>query len=118
MLLLHLAGIENANQAEELRSLTVEIPLARIAPLPPDQYYVHDLLGLRVETSGGQVLGSIKDILPTSGHDVYVVQEQGSKREVLVPAVKAMVKRIDIAAGVLILDPIPGLFDERFEEAR
>lgn len=117
MLLLHLAGIESANQAEELSGLVIEIPISRIAPLPPDQYYVHDLLGLRVETSAGQMLGIIKDILPTGGHDVYVIEEQGSKREVLVPAVKELVKRVDIAAGVLILDPIPGLFDERFEEA-
>jgi 16S rRNA processing protein RimM len=117
MLLLHLAGIENGKQAEELRGQALDIPLACIAPLPPDQYYIHDLLGLRVETPGGQMLGVIKDILPTGGHDVYVVQEQGSRREVLVPAVKEMVKRIDITAGVLILDPIPGLFDERFEEA-
>ncbi len=117
LLLLHLAGIESANQAEELSGQTMEIPLSHIAPLPPDQYYVHDLLGLRVETSAGQVLGIIKDILPTGGNDVYVVEEQSSKREVLVPAVKEMVKRIDIAAGVLILDPIPGLFDEHFEEA-
>lgn len=118
LLLLHLKGIESANQAEELIGLALEIPLERIAPLPPDQYYVHDLLGLRVETPGGQVLGVIKDILTTAGNDVYVVQEQITHREVLVPAVKEMVKRIDLAARLLILDPIPGLFDERFEEVR
>ncbi len=118
LLLLHLLGIESANQAEELTGLTLEIPLERIAPLPPDQYYVHDLLGLRVETPGGQVLGVLKDILTTAGNDVYVVQEQITHREVLVPAVKEMVKRIDLAARLLILDPIPGLFDERFEEVR
>jgi 16S rRNA processing protein RimM len=118
MVLLQLAGIDSANDAETLIGQEITIPLAQIPALPSDQYYIHDLIGLRVETSNGQKLGMIADILATGANDVYVVRELGSGREVLVPAVKEMVKRVDISGGVIIIDPIPGLFDDRFEEDR
>jgi 16S rRNA processing protein RimM len=118
MIVLRLAGIDTANSAEALIGQTIAIPLAQIPALPSDQYYIHDLIGLRVESPGGQTLGVITDILTTGANDVYVVHETGSGRDVLVPAVKTMVKRVDIPAGVIIIDPIPGLFDDRFEEAR
>lgn len=118
MLLLRLAGIDSANAAEPLIGQEITIPLAQLPALPADQYYIHDLIGLRVESAGGQTLGLIADILATGANDVYIVRETGSGREVLVPAVKEMVRRVDIAAGVVIIDPLPGLFDDRFEEAR
>jgi len=117
MLVITLAGIQSANDAEPLIGQALMIPLAEIAALPPDQYYIHDLIGLRAETPTGQVLGALVDILPTGGNDVYVIREAKTGRDVLVPAVKEMIKRIDIAAGLLIIDPIPGLFDDRFEVA-
>ena len=117
-LLVRLAGIESATAAEALIGQTISIPLAQIAPLPPGSYYIHDLIGLRVESADGQMLGVIADVLATGGNDVYVVREAKTGREVLIPAVKTIVKRIDIPAGLLVIDPIPGLFDDRFEEVR
>jgi 16S rRNA processing protein RimM len=116
MVLLHLAGVESANAAEPLIGQDIAIPLAEIPVLPSDQYYIHDLIGLRVESTTGQHLGVIADILTTGANDVYLVREATSGREVLVPAVKAMVRRVDIPGGVVIIDPLPGLFDDRFEE--
>jgi 16S rRNA processing protein RimM len=118
MVLLRLAGIDSANAAEALIGQVISIPLAHLPTLPADQYYIHDLIGLRVESLSGQQLGVITDILTTGANDVYVVREAGTGREVLVPAVKEMVRRVDIAAGVIVITPIPGLFDDRFEEAR
>lgn len=118
MILLRLAGIDSANAAEALIGQAITIPLAQLPTLPADHYYIHDLIGLRVESTGGQTLGVITDVLATGANDVYVVREAGSGRDVLVPAVKEMVKHVNISAGVMIMDPIPGLFDERFEEAR
>ncbi len=117
MVVLHLAGIDSANAAEVFIGQDLTIPLEQIPALPADQYYIHDLIGLRVETPTGQKLGIIIDVLATGANDVYVVREAGSGRDVLVPAVKEMVKHVDISDGVIIIDPLPGLFDDRFEEA-
>ncbi|HEU5198366.1 MAG TPA: ribosome maturation factor RimM [Ktedonobacterales bacterium] len=116
MLVISLAGIQTANDAEALIGHSLTIPLAELPELPPDQYYIHDLIGLRAETPSGQALGAIVDVLATGGNDVYIIRET-SGRDVLVPAIKDIVKRVDIAAGVLIIDPIPGLFDNQFEVA-
>lgn len=117
MLVISLAGIQTANDAEALIGQLLMIPLDELPELPPDQYYIHDLVGLRAETPGGQAIGTVVDVLATGGNDVYIIREAGSGRDVLVPAVKEIVKRVDIAAGVLIIAPIPGLFDDRFEVA-
>lgn len=117
MLVISLAGVQTANDAEALIGQLLMIPLAELPELPPDQYYIHDLIGLRAETPEGKALGSVVEVLATGGNDVYIIRETGSGRDVLVPAVKDIVKRVDIAAGVLIIDPIPGLFDDHFEVA-
>lgn len=117
MLVISLAGIQTANDAEALIGQALMIPLAELPELPPDQYYIHDLIGLRAETPEGKALGTVVDVLATGGNDVYIIRETGSGRDVLVPAVKDIVKRVDIASGVLIIDPIPGLFDNQFEVA-
>jgi 16S rRNA processing protein RimM len=118
MLLLRLAHVESANDAAPLVGLAIMIPLSQIAPLPPDHYYIHDLIGLRVESTSGQTLGVIVDVLATGSNDVYVVRETKTGRDVLVPAVKEMVRRVDIPAGLLVIEPLPGIFDDRFEEVR
>lgn len=115
MLVITLAGIQTANDAEALIGQSLMIPLAELPELPPDQYYIHDLIGLRAETLSGQALGTVVDVLATGGNDVYIIRETGSGRDVLVPAIKDIVKRVDIAAGVLVIEPIPGLFDDQFE---
>ncbi|HEU5368254.1 MAG TPA: ribosome maturation factor RimM, partial [Ktedonobacterales bacterium] len=63
MVLLRLAGIDSANAAEALIGQELTIPLAQLPALPADQYYIHDLIGLQVESSSGQKLGVIVDVL-------------------------------------------------------
>jgi len=57
MVVLKLAGIEDANTAETLRNFDITIPLSQLAKLPPDSYYQHDILGLHVSTLDGRDVG-------------------------------------------------------------
>jgi 16S rRNA processing protein RimM len=111
-ILLQLEGIADMTAAERLRGQLLWIPAAEIAPLPPDQYYIHDLLGQRVEHVNGKALGRVTDVLTGTGNDLLVVRNDETGAETLVPAAKAFIKSVDLAAGVLRLDPIPGLFDD------
>lgn len=113
-----LSGIESATDAERLRGQTLAIPASALAPLAPDQFYQHDVLGLRVEHVNGTPLGVIVDILSAGPNDLYVVRNEQSGAEHMVPAVKAFVKQVDLVAGVVKVDPIPGLFDEAAEDAQ
>lgn len=115
--LLRLAGVDDATAAEKLRGIRLYVPLSQAMTLPPDQYYLHDIIGARAERPDGTLLGTITDVYTGAAQDTLVVREAGGGREVLVPSVKEMIKRIDPAARVVVIAPIPGLFDQRFEVA-
>jgi 16S rRNA processing protein RimM len=106
--LLKLAGCDDRTAAEQLRGRLLFLPEEELVLLPEGQYYVHQLIGMRVETVAGQLLGILSDVLHTGANDVYVVQ--GAKgQEILVPAQRNVVERIDLAARVMVVNPLPGL---------
>lgn len=111
MVLLKLKGIDNAAAAEPLRNLALCIPLDQLAELPPDSYYQHDILGLQVYTLENRPVGVIVDIIVTGGNDVYVIKGQEGK-QILIPAVKAIVKQVDLIRQKMYIDPIKGLIDD------
>ncbi len=117
-LLLKLAGVTDPAEAEALRGTALAIPAAELQPLEADRFYVHDVIGLRAQHVNGQPLGTITDVLSGPGHDLFVVHDTRGETDVLVPAVKAFIKSVDVAAGVVLIDPIPGLFDDEYEEIR
>ncbi len=85
-------------------------PGERPEPLPPGSYYHSQIIGLRVETTRGEALGSITEIISspnTEVNDVYVAK--GVKGEVLIPAIADVVKRIDTKNGVMVIEPLKGM---------
>ncbi len=117
MVILKLNGLDDANTAESLRNAEVQIPMHKLAQLPPDSYYQHDILGLQVYTLDGAHLGSIVDIIVTGSNDVYVVKNDDSN-QVLIPAIKDVIKQIDLQRRTLHIDPIPGLLDNSDRQDR
>lgn len=116
LVLLRLAGISDVDAAERLRGEQVWIPASELTPLQADQFYLHDVVGLRVQHVNGQPLGVVTDVVSTGASELFVIRDPQGK-EVLLPVVKSFVKQIDLAQGIVLVDPIPGLFDEDFEEA-
>jgi 16S rRNA processing protein RimM len=112
MVVLKLTGIDDANGAASLRNCELTIPVSQLAELPPDSYYRHDILGLQVQTLDGRSIGTIEDILETGSNDVYVIRTSGGK-QVLVPAIKDVIKQIDLTRQMMYIDPISGLLDDK-----
>ncbi len=122
MILLGLEGLNDANTAETVRNLDICIPLSQLAKLPPDSYYQHDIIGLSVYTLDDREVGRIIDIITTGSNDVYVIKTTVGQ-EVLVPAIKDVIKQIDLVRRTMHIDPMPGLLDnvsndEREEEVQ
>lgn len=117
-IVLALAGVADRTAAERLRGLRVWIPAPELTPLAADQFYLHDLIGLHVRHVDGRDLGAIADVIATPGADLFLVRGAPGGQDVLLPAVKAFIKVVDLAAGVVLVDPVPGLFDDAAEEAR
>ena len=115
MIILKLVGVDDADAAESLRQQSLLIPLSQLAKLPPDSYYQHDILGLMVFTLDNCELGPIVDIIETGSNDVYVIKGADGK-QVMIPAIKAVVKQIDLIRRTMYIDPLPGLLEPATRE--
>lgn len=111
MVVMMLAGIEDANVADTLRNLDLTIPIDQLAKLPPDSYYQHDILGLQVVTLSERTIGTIIDIIITGSNDVYVIKAADGK-QILIPAIKDVIKQVDLIRKMMYIEPIPGLLEE------
>jgi 16S rRNA processing protein RimM len=110
--LLKLEDITDRDAAETLRGADVEVPAENAVALPRGQFYWHQVIGLRVEdVSSHEPLGKVADILETGANDVYIVR--GERGEILVPAIRDVVKQIDPASGRMLIAPLPGMIPGR-----
>ena len=71
-------------------------------------YYIVDLLGLEVYTEEGKLLGKIDDIYNTGSNDIYVVKDNLGK-QVLLPAIKEVIKQVDLENKKIIVHILKGL---------
>ncbi len=111
VMILTLAGVEDRNAADELRGTEVYIRQQDAAPLDEDEYFLHDLPGLQVETTAGELIGTVKEVLETGANDVLVVaRPEGG--EVLLPMIRDVVKSMDLAAKRLVIEPLEGLLEQ------
>ncbi|MCL5103987.1 MAG: ribosome maturation factor RimM [Armatimonadetes bacterium] len=106
-LTIKLKGIETRNDAEELRDSEVVIDQSELAELPSDRFYVFDIIGLKVVTDDGRELGEVADVLQGGANDVYV-----TSTGLYIPAIKDVVTKIDIKAGLMVIRPMPGLLPD------
>jgi 16S rRNA processing protein RimM len=111
-LLLHFEGHDDRGAAERLRGvlLVAEVDPAE-RPEDPDEFYDHQLVGLRVRTVEGDQVGELAEVLHLPGQDVLSVRRPDGT-EVLVPFVAAMVPSVDLDGGEVLVDPPPGLLED------
>lgn len=104
-------GIDSPEAAQAWRGAELAVPRAQAVPLPADQHYVFEVLGVRVETENGEVLGTVTEVIRTGSNDVYVAA--GRDGEVLIPAISSVVRAVDVAAGRMVIRPLPGMLERR-----
>jgi 16S rRNA processing protein RimM len=111
-LLVRLAGIEDRTAAGELTGRWLSVDSSQLPrTTDPDEFRDHELIGLSVRTPDGEPVGVVTDVLH-HGQDLLVVRRADAQQdECLVPFVKAIVPTVDLAAGVLVIDPPTGLLD-------
>jgi len=107
MILLKFAGYETPEACAGLREQTLYIPIEDAKPLPEGELYVYQLIGLEVWTDEGERLGRVTDLWETGSNDVYVVDREG--QVILLPAIKEVVRAIDIERGRMTVHLMEGL---------
>ena len=101
-------GYYNVNQVEPFKEGLLKVPESYLSPLDEDEYYFHEIIGCKVVTSGGDELGTVKEILTPGANDVWVVKGLRGK-EVLIPYIKDVVKEINVSEKVITIEPMEGL---------
>lgn len=114
-LLVRFDGIGDRTAAAELGGTWLMVDSAVLGALDdPDEFRDGDLVGLSVRTVDGTVVGTVADVLH-HGQDVLAIDPaaaaDGRGGQILIPFVKAIVPQVDIAGGVLIIDPPEGLLN-------
>lgn len=114
-MLLRFEGVRDRNAAEALRNtlLIAEVDPDE-TPEEPDEYYDHQLMDLDVVTKDGAEVGRITEISHLPSQDLFVV-ERPDGSEALIPFVAEIVVEIDLEEQRAVIDPPPGLIDDRAE---
>lgn len=107
LVLAKLKGIETIEQAEEYRNLYLYAKRSDI-PLEEGAHFIVDLIGLEVYTEDGKLLGNIKEVLQPGANDVYVVEDVTHK-EILLPVIPDVIKKIDIDEKKVVVKLLKGL---------
>lgn len=110
LVFLKLKGIDNIETAQSYKGCFIKISRKDAVKLPEGSYFICDLVGLEVFTSDGRELGILKEVLKTGANDVYNVEKEG--KSILIPALKQVVKLVDIEAGIIKVDLPEGILDD------
>jgi 16S rRNA processing protein RimM len=106
-----LMGVEGRNAAEALKGATVQIPRSHFPPLPDDEFYWVDLIGLAIENLQGEHLGTVTDLMDNGAHPILRVavppepkKEPQEQQELLIPFVGQFVKTVDQKTKKITVD--------------
>lgn len=109
-LLVRLHGVDDRTAADALRGIVFLVDSGELPPIEdPDEYYDHQLEGLRVRTTDGVDVGTVIEVLHTAAGELLAVR--AGEREVLVPFVGAIVTSVSLADRLVEIDPPDGLLE-------
>ncbi|MBE5892423.1 MAG: 16S rRNA processing protein RimM [Lachnospiraceae bacterium] len=108
--ILKFKGIDNINDVERYRQKSLYVTRENAVRLKKDEYFIADLMGLRVHNEDGSEIGVLREVIETGANDVYVI-DLDDGRELLLPAIKECVLNVDVEAGFIQIHIMPGLLD-------
>ena len=108
-LLLYLRGVTTRNGAENLVGRSVRVQRDRLPRLEQGEYYWFEIIGLEVFTTGNKRLGVVTEIIETGSNDVYVVSDEHSGSQTLVPALEWVIAAIALDEKKMVVDLPQGL---------
>lgn len=109
-LLVKFVGIDSIEEAEKLKNLQIKIDSDNIGELEENEFYFHEIIGCEVFDENGKSLGEISEILTPGANDVWVIKSQNGK-EILIPYIEDVVKKIDVDNKKIDIEVMEGLID-------
>jgi 16S rRNA processing protein RimM len=109
-LLCKFKGRERIEDVESLVGTTLYLRKSELPALEQGEYYWHQLIGMEVWTDTGRHVGTLSGILTTGSNDLYAVRS--GEREWLIPALREVIREVDVPANRMVIRPLEGLLDE------
>lgn len=106
-LIVYFEGVGDRTAAEALHGADLTVPRSAVKPLSDGRHYRFELMGLTAKTPRGDEVGRVVDVFSTGSNDVYVLE--GPRGEILLPALPEVIVSVDVAGGVLVVEPPKGL---------
>ena len=107
--LLKLEGVNTLEESEPYRGADIYISKEHLSRKEPGEYFWFELIGIKVYTPKGAMIGTLKHVFPTRSNDIYVIE--GENEEVLVPATQGAVREIDLENQRMIISETEGYID-------
>ncbi|MCU6701098.1 ribosome maturation factor RimM [Dorea ammoniilytica] len=106
--ILKFKGIDNINDIEKYRGKSLMIDREDAVDLEEDEYFIADMIGMKVCTEDGSEFGTLKDVMETGANDVYIIDslEHG---EVLIPAIRECILDVDMDEERMTIHLMEGL---------
>ena len=111
MVILKFKGYDNINDVERFRKKSLYVTRENAVKLKKNEYFIADLIGLKVTSDEGEDLGELTDVLQTGANDVYVISKEGAD-DILLPAIRECIKNVDLQKGEITVHVMKGLLDE------
>lgn len=102
-LIIRFKGYEIREAAQKLTNKMLRVDKSQAAPLAEGEFYTFDIVGLEVHDLNDNKLSTVTEVLKTGSNDVIVTKNEDG-REILIPALKRIVKKIDIENKIMIVD--------------
>lgn len=109
-LLVKFEGIDSVEEAEKFKNLQIKIDSDEVGELEENEFYFHQIIGCEVFDENDKNLGEIIDILTPGANDVWVIKGENGK-EILIPYIEDVVKKIDITSKKVNIEVMEGLID-------
>lgn len=110
LVILKFKGYDDINQVEKYKGCGLYVTRENRVKCEKDEYFIADLMDVKVVDEADRILGTIADVLTTGANDVYVVKD-GTGKEILLPAIKECILNVDLKNGIIKVHIMDGLLD-------
>lgn len=108
MVIVKFKEIDDINDAQNYRQMPIYVTRDQAVPLGENEYFIADLIGLSAVSDDGGELGTLADVIQTAANDIYVIKKENTP-DLLVPAIKDCIRKIDLEAGTICIHLLKGL---------
>ncbi len=108
--ILKFKGIDTLDEVEKYRQKSLYVTRENAVRLKKDEYFIADLIGLKVLDEAGEALGELEDVIETGANDVYQIK-MNDGRQLLLPAIRQCVLEVNVEEGFMKIHILEGLLD-------